>query len=400
MSNFNLRKKGYGKKWQDLYFQNVCWNQELTSSQLEVISNIHRRTINRWKQCIDSFGMPPYQWKRLEKARIKRYGISFYSRTLSERNVQKMVDLVLQHPEMYVDEIQLKMFKAVGIWLSPTTILRTLHGRGLTLKELSNMAESLDDSHRADFLLLIHNITDKPEQFIFVDEASKDKSASRRNKVWTIRGFKPRGKFICDRNYGYYTFIAAANMNGFVTAACTTIQKTTTENSNTSFNQQDIGTIDRERFEKYVEYDLQPILGNYALGEPNSIVILDNASIGRGPKVRELVEAVGAILIYLPTTSPDLNPIEEMFRTYKASLRRRLIANVEVAHMHAMASVTPAMARKFFSHLKGAIRNVKLLEDEEEKNKKEILVTEEAAATATAIAAAVTIFHHYSKKNM
>jgi transposase len=40
-----------------------------------------------------------------------------------------------------------------------------------------------------------------------------------------------------------------------------------------------------------------------------------------GP-IRELIEARGAILVYLPPYSPDLNPIEKAFAKLKALLRK------------------------------------------------------------------------------
>ncbi len=39
------------------------------------------------------------------------------------------------------------------------------------------------------------------------------------------------------------------------------------------------------------------------------------------PRVRELIEAAGARLLYLPPYSPDFNPIEMAFSKLKAVLR-------------------------------------------------------------------------------
>ena len=38
--------------------------------------------------------------------------------------------------------------------------------------------------------------------------------------------------------------------------------------------------------------------------------------------MREIIEAVGATLLYLPPYSPDLNPIEQSFAKLKAHLRK------------------------------------------------------------------------------
>ena len=54
---------------------------------------------------------------------------------------------------------------------------------------------------------------------------------------------------------------------------------------------------------------------------PNSVLIMDNAAIHRVDGIREMIEARGSRLIYLPAYSPDLNPIEEAFSSIKAWLR-------------------------------------------------------------------------------
>ncbi len=69
-------------------------------------------------------------------------------------------------------------------------------------------------------------------------------------------------------------------------------------------------------FEAYVEQVLCPTLVS---GE---IVVMDNLGAHKRPKIRELIEAVGCEVWYLPAYSPDLNPIEEAFSKLKAHLRR------------------------------------------------------------------------------
>ena len=40
------------------------------------------------------------------------------------------------------------------------------------------------------------------------------------------------------------------------------------------------------------------------------LVVMDNLSAHKGERVRELIEAKGCELIYLPPYSPEMNPIE------------------------------------------------------------------------------------------
>ena len=44
---------------------------------------------------------------------------------------------------------------------------------------------------------------------------------------------------------------------------------------------------------------------------------MDNLSAHKGDKVRKLIEDRGCKLLYLPSYSPDLNPIEEVFSKVK-----------------------------------------------------------------------------------
>jgi transposase len=57
---------------------------------------------------------------------------------------------------------------------------------------------------------------------------------------------------------------------------------------------------------------------------PNSVIVLDNASFQHSPTTLQLVEAAGHHLLFLPAYSPDLNPIEHFWATFKTRLRQGL----------------------------------------------------------------------------
>ncbi len=76
------------------------------------------------------------------------------------------------------------------------------------------------------------------------------------------------------------------------------------------------GPINGEWFEAYVAQVLVPTL------KPGDVVILDNLSSHKRPAARELIEAVGATMMFLPPYSPDFNPIEKAFSKLKALLRK------------------------------------------------------------------------------
>ena len=76
------------------------------------------------------------------------------------------------------------------------------------------------------------------------------------------------------------------------------------------------GPINRTAFETYVERILVPEL------RKGDIVVMDNLSSHKGSRTREMIEAAGANLLYLPPYSPDFNPIENAFAKLKALLRK------------------------------------------------------------------------------
>lgn len=84
---------------------------------------------------------------------------------------------------------------------------------------------------------------------------------------------------------------------------------------------------------------------HYYLGQ---IVILDNYSIHTDNRIRELIEAKGCNLLFLPTYSPDLMPIENAFSKIKALLRKAQATTCETlshAIKHACNAITLKMPK-------------------------------------------------------
>ena len=69
-------------------------------------------------------------------------------------------------------------------------------------------------------------------------------------------------------------------------------------------------------FIEYLRQCLVPTL------RPGDIVIIDNLPAHKRNEVREIIQAAGATLRYLPPYSPDLNPIEQSFAKLKSYLRK------------------------------------------------------------------------------
>jgi transposase len=58
-------------------------------------------------------------------------------------------------------------------------------------------------------------------------------------------------------------------------------------------------------FEAYVEQVLAPSLRR------GQVVVMDNLSAHKAERIKEMIEGRGCQLLYLPSYSPDFNPIEE-----------------------------------------------------------------------------------------
>jgi transposase len=134
-------------------------------------------------------------------------------------------------------------------------------------------------------------------RLVFVDESGFNTSMTR------LYARAPRGKRAygkVPRNRGKNTtLIAAITLEGAMGESMT-IE----------------GAADSEAFEAYVEHFLAPTL------EKGQVVVLDGLGAHRTQKVTELIEARGAELVFLPSYSPDLNPIEEAFSKIKALVRK------------------------------------------------------------------------------
>ena len=107
------------------------------------------------------------------------------------------------------------------------------------------------------------------------------------------------------------------------------------------------GAADGAACEAYVREVLGPSL------MPGQIVLWDNVRTHQGEQLRELIEARGCRLIFLPAYSPDFSPIEEAFSKLKAWLRRaaaRTTAALEAAIGAGLATITASDAAGWFAH--------------------------------------------------
>lgn len=107
------------------------------------------------------------------------------------------------------------------------------------------------------------------------------------------------------------------------------------------------GAVDGDRFVGYVRHVLAPTL------RPGQIVVVDNLRAHHDKRAVAAIEARGAEVWFLPSYSPDLNPIEGAFSKLKERLRRaeaRTDEALSAAIWDGLATVTPDDARGWSHH--------------------------------------------------
>ena len=81
---------------------------------------------------------------------------------------------------------------------------------------------------------------------------------------------------------------------------------------------------------------------------------MDNLGAHQPRRIRELIETRGAELVFVPSYSPELNPIEQAFSKIKNLLRKLGARTHEALLLEAMeealSKVTPADAAGWFEH--------------------------------------------------
>jgi len=107
------------------------------------------------------------------------------------------------------------------------------------------------------------------------------------------------------------------------------------------------GGTDADVFETFLERVLVRKL------RPGDIVVLDNVGAHKPERMRRLIEAAGARLLFLPPYSPDLNPIEYCWSKLKAALKdfgARTRDALDQAIKRAMDLIGADDAEAWFSH--------------------------------------------------
>ena len=113
-----------------------------------------------------------------------------YSRssTITNSLVRCIKDIVDEHPEFYLDEVQATICTRLSLYISISTIHRTLRDKiGYTMQVCYESAAQRNENERALYRTAMECLISRADQVVFVDETHKDKAASRRRRAWGPR---------------------------------------------------------------------------------------------------------------------------------------------------------------------------------------------------------------------
>ena len=164
-------------------------------------------------------------------------------------------------------------------------------------------------------------------RFVFLDESGVTTQMVRRF------GWAPKGeRLVATIPQGHWrtmTFVAGLRADGLVAPFVVE------------------GAMSGALFRAYVEQILAANL------QPGEVVAMDNLSVHKVAGVREAIRAAGASVLYLPSYSPDLNPMEPVLAKLKALLRKaaaRSRAALDAAIGQALETFSPEECRNYLVH--------------------------------------------------
>ena len=192
-------------------------------------------------------------------------------------------------------------------------------------RKKSLLASEREEKARKRFRTLTRGLAS--EHFVFIDEMGSNLGLTR------LYGRAAPGQRVLDHvpgdRGGNVSTIGAIGLEGLRTGLSVP------------------GAIDGETLLFFVEERLVPTL------KRGDMVVMDNNAIHKLDEIEDAIEAAGAWILFLPTSSPDLNPLELCWAKVKSrlrSLKPRTFPDLLDALVQAFSSITQPDILHWFQH--------------------------------------------------
>jgi transposase len=255
------------------------------------------RAVKVSRSCIAKLRLSMEYWGTPYPPRCVRLG---RPRLLREAQRARFEEYLKGRPSAYLEEMKDFFYDEFDLEVSLTTIWRELERLNYSRKIASKRAKEQSEPLRRVYLARMaeHYTAD---QIVALDESACNERTGDRKYGWSPRSNPVQLTYSFKRSERW-SLLPALTINGYL--------------SYMIFQ----GAITSELMEEFLEYQVLPFCNPHPA--PNSVIVLDNASIHRSARVQQLCEAAGVILEYLPPYSPDYNPIEKSFKQLKGWIKR------------------------------------------------------------------------------
>lgn len=209
-----------------------------------------------------------------------------------------LLELVRTEPDLTLVEIQSRLQITHELRKSTSCLWRFFARHKITLKKKTLYAAEQDrqDVKAAREAWRANQASLEPKHLVFIDETATTTNMTR------PCGRAPKGKRLIGKvpnGHRKTTTVIAALRCDAVTAPLVVD-----------------GAVNGAIFLDYVRQSLVPTL------KPDDIVMMDNVAVHKVFGVEAAIQAAGAAVRFLPSYSPDLNPIEMVYSKLKAMLRK------------------------------------------------------------------------------
>ena len=211
----------------------------------------------------------------------KKYEGNNVRRKVTDEVRYFIIHTVLDNPGIMLLEIQNEISTAFNMEIAESTICQVLHQLNFSRKKMCISAMQQDQMLRALFLSEV--VFYKANMFVFLDETGTDRRDAIRKYGYDWRG-KPivaHKLLVRGQHLSTIAFMSTAGLLDCVTVS---------------------GGVNGDVFYKFVHSKLLYHLNPFNGCNLQSIVIMDNASIHSVEGIVEIIQQVGAIVLFLPHT--------------------------------------------------------------------------------------------------
>ncbi|KLP02004.1 uncharacterized protein FFB20_15262 [Fusarium fujikuroi] len=208
---------------------------------------------------------------------------------------------LVKEPDMLRREMVTFLRRRFDVDVSPTRITRTLQTLQWTRKNTRRVARQRNPQLRHYYHYRLKLGGYRSYHLVFLDESGLDRSIGVRRKGWAPKGVTPMQIARFQREERFQV-LAAYTQRGI------------------KLSRVYRGSTDTATF---VDFVAQLLCHCGRWPEPESVLVMDNASIHCSDEIKQMCDEAGVKLEMTAPYTPDTNPIEEYFAEMKACVKLR-----------------------------------------------------------------------------